>query len=218
MERSGLGVQMRFWVILSILFLFVATVPIGAVTQTLCNTGVCVLTWQQDTGTDITSGYSYRTGQNLSESTITYSSITTDNFGQLCSVALDGQVYAQPLVVTHVNWKSLGTYYNIVYVVTQNDTVYAIDGTNCNILNPGGSSLLVNNFSGQPTMSAVDCTKIGGGLCSPIYPKVGVLGTPVISISSDKTAGTIYVVAEMQSGSPSNLTSTIFCTRSTSQP
>jgi hypothetical protein len=186
--------------VLLILFLGIVTAPLGALTQSLCQTGhVCVTTWQQDTGTDIGSGYSYRTGQNLSESVITASSITTDTFGKLCSANLDGQVYAQPLVVTDVNWRGLGTNYDIVYVVTENDTVYAIDSSNCNVLNTGGTSLLVGNFTGQPTMSAVDCSKVGGTLCSPINPIIGILGTPVISISSDKTAGTLYVVAQMQS-------------------
>jgi hypothetical protein len=56
-------------VIVVALFLAFATVPSSA--QTPCSTGVCVLTWHNDT---------YRTGDNLSESTITPSSITTDNF------------------------------------------------------------------------------------------------------------------------------------------
>ncbi len=175
-----------------------------AQTQSMCNTGVCVLTWQQDTGTDIGSGYAYRTGQNLSEATITYSSIVTDNFGQLCSVSLDGQVYAQPLIVKHVNWQNQvpPVYYDIAYVVTENDTVYAIDGTNCSILNPGGTSLLNGNpVSGNPTMSAVDCHKIGAmsKYCRTVNPIVGILGTPVIQITSGGTAGTLYVVAETQS-------------------
>jgi hypothetical protein len=120
MERSGVGVQVCALAVLSILFFAVATVPMGAAVQNLCQTGhVCVTTWQQDTGTDISSGYSYRTGQNLSESTIRYDSIKTDNFGQLCSVALDGQVYAQPLVVTDVVFKNQTQPKAVVYVVTQ---------------------------------------------------------------------------------------------------
>ena len=48
-----------------------------------------------------------------------------------------------------MNWKGLGTDYNIVYVVTEKDTVYAIDSSNCNVLNAGGTSLLLGNFTGQ---------------------------------------------------------------------
>ncbi len=188
-----------FLTIALILFLGVVTAPTNAAAQNLCQSGhVCVTTWQQDTGTNVGSGYSYRTGQNLSESSITYSSITSDNFGQKCSAVLDGQVYAQPLIVTDVNWKNFGTNYAIAYVVTQNDTVYAIDGTNCNVL--GSASLLQNNPNqGATVMTAVDCSKVGGKSCSPVNPIIGVLGTPVISVSSDKTAGTLYIVAETQS-------------------
>jgi hypothetical protein len=72
-----------------------------------------VLTWQQDRG---------RTGQNLSEGMLTSSTLTSQNFGQLCHADLDGQVYAQPLVVTNVTVSANGTatnYASVVYVVTQ---------------------------------------------------------------------------------------------------
>jgi hypothetical protein len=62
----------------------------------LCPTNqVCVTTWQQDTGTDVGAGFAYRTGENLQEGTITPTTIRQPNFnfGQLCSVQLDGQVY-----------------------------------------------------------------------------------------------------------------------------
>jgi hypothetical protein len=150
MRRSFLNVRSCASSVLLVLFLGIVTAPVRALTQSLCQTGhVCVTTWQQDTGTDIGSGYSYRTGQNLSESVITAGNITTDTFGKLCSANLDGQVYAQPLVVTDVNWKGLGTNYDIAYVVTENGTVYAIDSSNCNVLNAGGTSLLLGNFTGQ---------------------------------------------------------------------
>jgi hypothetical protein len=38
---------------------------------------------------------------------------------------VDGQVYAQPLVL----WDSVNSR-NVVYVVTQNDSIYMFDGTN----------------------------------------------------------------------------------------
>lgn len=62
--------------------------------QNLCASGVCVQTWHND---------NYRTGDNLNETTLTYDFINKDTFGQRCSVALDGQVFGQPLVVTGVD-------------------------------------------------------------------------------------------------------------------
>jgi hypothetical protein len=100
------------------LFLVIATVLPSA--QTLCapNT-VCVTTWHND---------NYRTGDNLNEATLTYSTVSKDNFGQRCFAALDGQVYAQPLVVPKVTIGSI-KYNYVVYVVTQNDTFRETWGT-----------------------------------------------------------------------------------------
>jgi hypothetical protein len=120
------------------LFAFLTVVVLGfhlTATAQICSSGVCVTTWQQDTGVpDISAGNVYRTGENLMEGGITASTFTNNGFGQICSTdnttQLDGQVYAQPLVLTHTTISPNP----IVYVVTENDTLYAIDGTNCQIL------------------------------------------------------------------------------------
>jgi hypothetical protein len=79
------------------------------------STGVPILTWQNDP---------HRTGRNMKETSLV-SPLT--GFGQLCNVQLDSQVFAQPLIETSVLIS--GTLYNVAYVVTQNDTLYAINGT-----------------------------------------------------------------------------------------
>jgi hypothetical protein len=66
-----------------------------------------------------------RTGQNLLETTLTPSNVTPTTFGKLFSYSVDGQMYAQPLYVPNVNIG--GTTHNVVYVVTQNDSLYAFD-------------------------------------------------------------------------------------------
>jgi len=66
----------------------------------------------------------------------------------------------------------------------------------------GPVPLLQNNFPNQPVMSPVSCTNIGGGGCGTIANTIGVLGTPVMNIDGTGTSGTLYVVAEMQSGDP----------------
>jgi hypothetical protein len=131
-------------------------------------------------------------GENLLESTITFSTIQTDNFGQLCSSdsanssPLDGQIYAQPLVLTNVKINHGQTYPYIAYAVTQNDTLYAIDGKNC-VVRSQYPFLQHAPMTGQ---SAVNCADFPNMPCGTIYPTVGILGTPVI----DKTAGIIYLV------------------------
>jgi PQQ-like domain len=136
---------------------------------------VNVFTWQNDT---------FRTGQNLNETVLTPTAIKNSNFGQLCSVQLDGQVYAQPLIVTDVTISKIRyTTPGVVYVVTQNDTLYAIDAANCGILNGNGSGTNLLNggypvncmYIGQPT----SCTDTIG-LSRPL-----TTGTRGCSTSSD---------------------------------
>jgi len=138
---------------------------------------VNVTTWHNDIG---------RTGQITQEKILTPANVTKNSFGKVCSAPVDGQIYGQPLTV----WNSV-TSRNTVYVVTQNDTVYAFDGTNCSLIQK--SSLLPASGTEYPA----DCCFIGGGQCQTVAPTIGILGTPVIDTSTD----TLYVVAESQVGS-----------------
>jgi hypothetical protein len=152
------------------------------------STGVAIVTYQNDT---------HRTGRNVNEATLV-SPLT--GFGQLCNVPLDGQVYAQPLIETSVTIN--GTHYTggVAYVVTQNDTLYAINGTPasgnnaCSVLASLPLLPILTTKTGQ-TNTAVDCTTIGSGGC-PVDPVVGILGTPVINVSNH--TGTIYLVTFSQ--------------------
>jgi len=147
---------------------------------------VNVTTWHNDIG---------RTGQNTNETVLTTSNVVPATFGKLCTYPVDGQIYAQPLIVTGVN---IGGQHTVVYVVTQRDNVYAFDGVNvktdgsCILLLPEKTLLL----SGE---SPVDCSHLGG---CPSGPYFGILGTPVI----DPGTGILYAVAESQSGTFPNIT------------
>lgn len=74
------------------------------------NQKIDVWTWHNDNG---------RTGQNAAESALKLNNVNKQSFGQLCHASVDGQVYAQPLVM----WDSMNNR-NLVYVVTQNDSIY----------------------------------------------------------------------------------------------
>jgi hypothetical protein len=91
----------------------------------------------------VCTGCVYRTGQDLQESTITYSNLSDSTFGQFCNyTTLDGQVYGQPLVVTNVKWGG-GQARTVVYVATMNGNLYAFDGTPpAPSGSPGGCTLL----------------------------------------------------------------------------
>jgi hypothetical protein len=125
-----------------------------------------------------------RTGQNLQESILTPANVNSNNFGKLFSVALDGYVYAQPLYLSAIPIGA-GTH-NVVYLATENDSVYAIDADTGTIyarvgLIPAGGS----------TVSSADLN------CGDLVPQIGITGTPVI----DSTSGTLYLVAKSKTAS-----------------
>ncbi len=175
----------------------------GASTVSIpANSQVNVVTWHNDVG---------RTGQNTSETALTQAKVSDDiTFGKVCSYTVDGQVYAQPLVVTNVKINGT-TYSNVVYVATMNDSVYAFQGTSttttCNKLL--GPVSLLNNANSE---FAANCGDFLGNLCPDIYPAVGILSTPVIVIegTSPTTTGTIYVVANSECSSCNSGTTGFF--------
>jgi hypothetical protein len=122
----------------------------------------------------------YRTGWNSSETVLAPANVASSRFGLLTTVALDDQVDSQPLLVPEVNITT-GSHkgiHNVVYLVTANDTVYAIAMYT-------GDVLLTRSL-GTPVPLPLGCNNNG--------PNVGVTSTPVI----DLAAGTLYVMAYTQ--------------------
>src|SRR5947207_1409476 len=120
-----------------------------------------------------TWGYSnLRNNANTAEYILTPSNVTTAKFKKLFSYPVDGYIYGQPLFVPKLTIK--GVQHNVVYVATENNSVYAFDAN-------GGGKLWQKSFG-----LAIPCGKIHG--CG-VAPNVGVTATPVI----DTTLGNIYV-------------------------
>src|SRR4029077_8453023 len=67
-----------------------------------------------------------RTGANLNETTLTPQNVNASSFGKLFSYKVDGDVYAQTLVVSQVRMND-GQVHNVLIVATENDSVYAFD-------------------------------------------------------------------------------------------
>jgi hypothetical protein len=120
-----------------------------------------------------------RDGLNSTETILNQANVNRTSFGKICSATVDGQLFGQPLLV-------FAKVRNIVYVVTMNDSVYAIDGGNCTQLNH--VSLIPQNEE------AVQCADLTGR-CSEIVPLIRALATPVI----DPGTRTMYVTTETES-------------------
>jgi hypothetical protein len=105
--------------------------------------------------------------------------VNSSQFGKLRSYGVDGQIYAQPLYVPQLEIN--GTMHNVVFVATENDTVYAFDADGLQ------SSPLWQKSLGTPKPR----NDVEG-----ISPQLGITSTPVIDIAS----GTMYVLAETNSG------------------
>jgi hypothetical protein len=100
----------------------------------------------------VTEHYDYMPTSWNSTETVLTPQVPNNGFGLLVTVALDQTVDAQPLVVPNQNVACganatsacLPGAYEVVYVVTENNTVYAINGAN-------GAILMQRNFG--PTVS-----------------------------------------------------------------
>jgi hypothetical protein len=136
-----------------------------------------VLTYHNDIG---------RTGQNLTETTLTTSNVTSAKFGKLGFYSVDGLVDAEPLYASSVSVPSNGTH-NLLIVPTENDSVYAFDAD---------SGTTIWQIT---TLKTGEVASDNRG-CGQVSPKIGVTSTPVIDRTQGPN-GAIYVVAMSKDGS-----------------
>ncbi len=124
-----------------------------------------------------------RTGANLNEKTLTPANVSAAQFGKLFTFKVDGDVYAQPLYLPDVEVPGKGKH-NVLFVATENDSVYAFDADGASTA-PLWHASLANSKNGAQPLSGRDTN------CFFIMPKVGITSTPVI----DRKTGTLYVLA-----------------------
>ena len=120
-----------------------------------------------------------RSGQNLTESTLTPANVTASSFGLLRVLPVDGKVDAQPLYISQLSVS--GAMRSVVFAATENDSVYAFDANTGSIL--WQVSLLA---AGETVSDMRDCTQVS--------PQIGVTSTPVIDRSAG-AHGTLFVIA-----------------------
>jgi hypothetical protein len=120
-----------------------------------------------------------RTGQNLKEYALTPAIVGgAGNFGRLFTCAVDGPMYAHPLYVANLSIG--GGTHNVVFLATENDSVYAIDADSSACVIYWQKSFI--NGSTVLTVPQDNSTGFAGN--------VGITGTPVIN----PALGTMYVV------------------------
>jgi len=120
-----------------------------------------------------------RTGQNLTETSLTTANVNATSFGLLRTLATDGKVDAQPLYLSALSVN--GTAHNVAFVATESDTVYAFD-------TDSGSTLWQKSLLASGESPSDDRN------CGQVTPTIGITATPVIDRSAG-THGIIYVVA-----------------------
>jgi hypothetical protein len=123
-----------------------------------------------------------RTGQNLTETVLTPANVNAASFGLLHNLPVDAKVEAQPLYLSQLTVGAAA--HNVVFVATENDSVYAFDADS-------GATLWQVSLLGSGEMAGDDQG------CGQISPSMGITATPVI----DRAAGAIFLVAMSKDGS-----------------
>jgi hypothetical protein len=111
-----------------------------------------------------------RTGWDPNESGLGPSAVSAADFGQLFSATVNGQVYAQPIVVG-------GT----VITVTENNWIYGI--------NPSTGSISWSRSVGNPWPASTTG-------CGDLVPNIGITSTPVY----DPATGSVFFTSKVNDG------------------
>ena len=160
-----------------------ATITFTGTSGSLSHTATLALTVQAAVATnapDVTT-YHYdnaRDGLNAAETILTPSNVNSTQFGKIGFDTVDGLVDAEPLYVA--NLTVAGVLHNVLYVATENDSVYAFDADT-------GTQLWKTSVlgSGETTSDDRGCTQI--------TPQIGITSTPVID-RKQGTDGTLFTV------------------------
>jgi hypothetical protein len=131
-----------------------------------------------------------RTGQNLGETVLTPQNVNSTKFGKVFSYAVDGAIYGQPLYVQNLKIPVQGVR-NVVYVVTEHDSVYAFDADQ----KSPGTLWHVNFLDPASNVTTVPCAD-EPSTCDFIGIEIGITSTPVIDVGTQ----TLYVSAFTKEG------------------
>ena len=149
-------------------------------------TPVTVATWRYDLT---------HAGENTNETALTLANVNVNSFGKLFGLQVDGNVYAQPLYIPGLQMSD-GNVHNVLFVATENDSIYAFDADS----NGGSNAKPIWQIT---LLDAAHGAKAGATPQAPtstgendIGPVIGITGTPVINPATN----TMYVVGATEEG------------------
>ena len=141
-------------------------------------TPVPVLTWRYDLT---------HSGANTQETALTPANVASSAFGKLFSLRVDDRVFAQPLYVPSLKMSD-GQVHNVLFIATENDSIYAFDADVKG--NPIWHVSLLDAAHGA-TSGATPVPQADVAPSEDIGPNIGITGTPAINPATN----TLYVVS-----------------------
>jgi hypothetical protein len=123
----------------------------------------------------------YRSGWNNTETDLTPATVASANFGNIATLNVDGNVFAQPMLLSGFQLPD-GSTHDVLIIATGNNSVYAYDADSYTLL------WQVNLGTAQST------TDVG---CGDVHPEYGISGSPVI-VRSGVGSAVIYLVAAVE--------------------
>src|SRR5579864_53775 len=112
----------------------------GALVAALVSTGCVISVLPIMAQVDVLT-YRYdnsRSGTNLNETTLKKSNVNSKNFGKLAFRNVDGDIYAQPLIVTNAQIGARTV--DVVIVATEHNSIYAFDANDTSADPPTGET------------------------------------------------------------------------------
>ncbi|CAN5421532.1 hypothetical protein BH10BAC3_BH10BAC3_31340 [soil metagenome] len=134
-----------------------------------------------------------RTGWNNKEMVLNHVLLTSNKFGCIGTLAVDDEIYAQPLIANNI---SIGTYTgSVLYIATVNNTLYAFNAADASDAVPLWQVSLNKYGQRAPGIFDLKDNQYGapcGGNYRDFSGRMGIVGTPVI----DTNSLTLFVVTK----------------------
>jgi hypothetical protein len=150
-------------------------------------------------------GDNARSGANLNEATLAVSNVNNQHFGKLAYRVVDGNIYAQPLIVSGAKAVNRQNPTNLAIIATEHNSVYAFDA---NDVNQNSTTAQVWHTGPDVLGTHIDSYALYSEpalnlpMCTDITLEIGITGTPAIQITNAQSPseGVVFVAAKSKTG------------------